>query len=122
MPVHRSKKCTTTNSNDSTEGQSAPGLPSQQAFQQHLRELARAAIRIVLEGVMREELDALIGVGWGESSSKRKGYRNGYYQRDLVTSSGRLADLNVPRALEALALAHPLPGWRAFQRASWRSS
>jgi putative transposase len=100
MPVHRSKKCTTTNSNDSTEGQSAPGLPSQQVFQQHLRELARAAIRIVLEGVMREELDALIGVGWGESSSKRKGYRNGYYQRDLVTSSGRLADLNVPRDRE----------------------
>jgi putative transposase len=100
MPVHRSKKCTTTNSNDSTEGQSAPGLPSQQVFQQHLRELARAAIRIVLEGVMREELDALIGVGWGESSSKRKGYRNGSYQRDLVTSSGRLADLNVPRDRE----------------------
>jgi putative transposase len=100
MPVHRSKKCTTTNSNDSTEGQSAPGLPSQQVFQQHLRELARRGIRIVLEGVMREELDALIGVGWGESSPKRKGYRNGYYQRDLVTSSGRLADLDVPRDRE----------------------
>jgi putative transposase len=100
MPVHRSKKCTTTNSNDSTEGQSAPGLPSQQVFQQHLRELARRGIRIVLEGVMREELDALIGVGWGESSPKRKGYRNGYYQRDLVTSSGRLEDLDVPRDRE----------------------
>jgi putative transposase len=100
MPVHRSKKCTTTNSNDSTEGQPAPGLPSQQEFQQHLRELARRGIRIVLEGVMREELDALIGVGWGESSPKRNGYRNGYYQRDLVTSSGRLEDLNVPRDRE----------------------
>ena len=100
MPVHRSKKCTTTNSNDSTEGQAAPGLPSQQVFQQHLREQARSAIRIVLEGVMREELDALIGVGWGESSPKRKGSRNGYYQRDLVTSSGRLEDLNVPRDRE----------------------
>jgi hypothetical protein len=28
-----------------------------------LRELARGAIRVVLEDVMREELDALIGVG-----------------------------------------------------------
>lgn len=100
MPVHRSKKCTTSDSNDSTEGQSAPGLPSQQVFQQHLRELARGAIRLVLEAVMREELDALIGVGWGDSSPKRKGYRNYYYQRDLVTSSGRLADLNVPRDRE----------------------
>ncbi len=37
---------------------------------------------------MREELDALIGVGWGECNPKRKGYRNGFYSRDLVTSSG----------------------------------
>jgi hypothetical protein len=28
-----------------------------------VRELARGAIRVVLEDVMREELDALIGVG-----------------------------------------------------------
>jgi putative transposase len=39
-------------------------------------------------------------VSWGESSPKRKGYRNGYYQRDLLTSSGRLEDLNVPRDRE----------------------
>ena len=38
-------------------------LPDQQAFQQYLRELARSGIRVVLEDVMREELDALIGVG-----------------------------------------------------------
>ena len=41
---------------------------------------------------MREELDALIGVGWGESSPKRKGYRNGSYTRDLVTASGRIEE------------------------------
>ena len=29
-------------------------------------------------------VDALIGVGWGESSPTRKGYRNGSYTRDLV--------------------------------------
>ena len=67
---------------------------------QYLRELARGAIRVVVEDVMREELDALIGVGWGESSPKRKGYRNGFYRRDLVTSSGRLKDLKVPRDRE----------------------
>ena len=65
-----------------------------------MRELARGGIRIVLEDVMREELDALIGVGWGESSPKRKGYRNGYYSRDLVTSSGRIEELQVPRDRE----------------------
>ena len=76
MPVHRQKKDTTPNTSGSTPEQTAPALPEQRAFHQHLRELARGAIRVVLEGVMREELDALIGVGWGESSPRRKGYRN----------------------------------------------
>ena len=71
MPVHRKKKDTTPHLADSTPEQTAPALPDQQTFQQYLRELARGALRVVLEGVMREELDALIRVGWGESSPKR---------------------------------------------------
>ena len=31
---------------------------------------------------LREELEAVIGVGWGESGPNRKGYRNGYYTRE----------------------------------------
>jgi transposase-like protein len=100
MPVHRQKKDSTATALGSTQEQTAPALPDQQTFQQYLRELARGAIRVVLEDVMREELDALIGVGWGESSPKRKGYRNGYYTRDLVTTSGRVEDLQVPRDRE----------------------
>jgi hypothetical protein len=69
MPIHRQKKCTTA---DSTEGQSAPALPDQQEYHQYLRELARGAIRVVLEGVMREELDALIGVARGESNRQQQ--------------------------------------------------
>jgi putative transposase len=57
-------------------------------------------VRIVIEAVMREELDAFIGAAWGERSLKRKGYRNGTYLRDLVTSTGRLEDLHVPRDRE----------------------
>src|SRR6266516_7137759 len=79
---------------------STPDLPHQQEFHQHLRALARSAIRVVIEEVMREELDQVIGVGWGECSPKRKGYRNGHYTRDLVTSSGRLEDIKVPRDRE----------------------
>ncbi len=100
MPVHRQKKDTTTNPPGSTQEQPAPPLPDQQTFRQYLRELARASIRVVLEDVMREELDALIGVRWGECSPKRKGYRNGSYTRDLVTSSGRLEEIKVPRDRE----------------------
>ena len=96
MPVHRQKKNSTPIPPDSTQEPTVSPLPEQQTFQQYLRELARGAIRLVLEAVMREELDALIGVGWGECSPKRKGYRNGYYTRDLTTSTGRIEELKVP--------------------------
>jgi putative transposase len=96
MPVHR-RKDTTPPPLDSTQDQTAPALPAQQTFQQYVRALARAGLRMVLEGVMREELDALIGAAWGESSPNRKGYRNGSYTRDLLTTSGRIEDLKVPR-------------------------
>jgi hypothetical protein len=72
MPVHHQKKDTTPDTLGSTQEQTAPALPDQQIFQQYLRELARAALRVVLEGVMREELDALIGVGWGQNSRQQQ--------------------------------------------------
>jgi putative transposase len=100
MPVHHQRKDTTPKTPGSTQEQTTPPLPDQQAFQQYLRDLARSAIRVVVESVMREELDALIGVGWGECSPKRKGYRNGSYIRDLVTASGRIEGINVPRDRE----------------------
>lgn len=93
MPVHRHKKDTTPTSPGSTQEQTAPPLPDQHTFRQYLRELARGSIRLVLEDVMREELDTLIGAGWGESSPKRKGYRNGFYRRDLVTVSDTIPNV-----------------------------
>ncbi len=68
MPVHRHKKDTTTPPSGSTREQTAPAMPNQQTFRQYLRELARSGIRVVLEGVMREELDALIGEGGSKIS------------------------------------------------------
>src|SRR5690242_11191476 len=97
MPVHRQRKDTTPKAPGSPPEPTVPLLPDQQTFQQYLRELARGAIGVVLETVLCEELDALIGVGWGECSPKRKGYRNGHYRRDLVTSTGRIEQINVPR-------------------------
>src|SRR5438034_8410040 len=97
MPVSSQKKRITPEPDPSTLGPSTPELPSQQEFHQYLRTLAQSAVRTVIEAVMREELDAFIGAAWGECSPKRKGYRNGHYTRDLVTSTGRLAEINVPR-------------------------
>src|SRR5215468_10093616 len=115
MPVHRHKKDTTTPPSGSTQEQTAPALPDQQTFRQYLRELARSGIRVVLEGVMREELDTLIGVGWGESSPKRKGYRNGFYHRDLITASGRIEDLQVPRAREGQFHTQAFERYRRYE-------
>ncbi len=38
-----------------------------------------------------------VGAAWGECTPERKGYRNGFYTRDLATTSGPIEDLNVPR-------------------------
>src|SRR5438105_7344299 len=99
MPVAK-KKPTTSASDPSTSEASSLVLPDQQEFHQSLRRLAQSAVRIVIETVMREELDAFIGAAWGECSPKRKGYRNGTCTRDLATATGRLEDLKVPRDRE----------------------
>ncbi len=99
MPVPK-KKRTTSKTAPSTSQQTAPLLPEQQEFHQHLHALAQSAMRTVIELVMREELEAFIGAAWGECSPKRKGYRNGTYTRDLVTETGRLQEIKVPRDRE----------------------
>jgi len=100
MPVSSQKERITPTNHATTPEHSTPLLPSQQEFHQYLRLLTQSAVRTVIEAVMREELDALIGAAWGECTPKRKGYRNGTYTRDLVTSTGRLADIKVPRDRE----------------------
>jgi putative transposase len=100
MPVTSREKRIAHEPEGSTPESSSPTLPSQQEFHLHLRTLAQGVVRKVIETVMIEELDAFIGAAWGECSPKRKGYRNGHYTRDLVTSTGRLEDLKVPRDRE----------------------
>ena len=87
MPVSKKKRTTSETALSKAEPSTQP-LPEQQEFQRHLRALAQSAVRTVVELVMREELDAFIGAAWGASSPKRKGYHNGTYSRDLVTSTG----------------------------------
>jgi len=85
-------------------------LPEQEEFRQHLRRLAVSAVQVLMEQVMCEELEQCIGASWGESTPTRRGYRNGSYTRDLVTPTGRIEDLKVPRDREGEF--HP----QAFER------
>lgn len=101
MPVSK-KKPTTSTSEGSTQQSVSPALLEQEAFRQHLRHLAVSAVQVLIEQVMREELEQCIGASWGETTPNRRGYRNGSYTRDLVTSTGRIEDLNVPRDREGV--------------------
>src|SRR2546428_11125581 len=99
MPVAQ-KKPITSKSSVSMPESSSPVLPEQEDFRQHLRRLAVSAMRVLIEEVMRQELEQCLGEAWGECTPERKGYRNGSYTRDLVTKTGRIEDLSVPRDRE----------------------
>jgi len=99
MPVPQ-KKPITSKSSVSMPESSSPVLPEQEEFRQHLRCLAVSAVQVLIEQVMREELEQCIGASWGECTPNRRGYRNGSYTRDLITPTGRIEDLKVPRDRE----------------------
>ena len=84
------------------EEPSSPILPEQEDFRRYLRRLAVSAIQVLIEQVMREELEQYIGASWGEVTPHRRGYRNGHYTRDLVTPTGRIEDVKVPRDREGV--------------------
>ncbi len=99
MPVNK-KEHTTVNEKLATIKAVSPSLPEPQEFHHHLRELIRGATRVVMEEIMQEELKLFLQAEWGESTPSRQGYRNGTYTRDLITSTGRIEDLSVPRDRE----------------------
>ncbi len=96
MPVPKHQPITSS-PEGSTAQSSSPVVPEQEEFRQHLRQLAVSAVQVLIEQVMREELEQCIGASWGECTPMRRGYRNGSYTRDLVTPTGRMEDLKVPR-------------------------
>ena len=98
MPVP--KKSTTSTSEAAKVETSDHQMPDQQEFRQHMRNLAVSAMRALIEDVMLEELKQCLGAEWGECTPERKGYRNGSYTRDLVSKTGRIEDLSVPRDRE----------------------
>jgi putative transposase len=100
-----------------TSEQVKPGLPlpSQAEFQEYLRQQAQIGLRVVLEQVMQEELTALLKAQWGEHSPERQGHRNGFYSRDLGTTSGILSDLQVPRDREGQFQTQVFEQYRRYQ-------
>lgn len=95
MPVPKKR---TTSEEMTTKGEDlAAVLPDQEEFRQYLRRLAVSAVQVLIEQVMREELEQCIGAAWGQCTPSRRGYRNGSYTRDLITPTGRIEELKVRR-------------------------
>ena len=65
MPVPKHKPITSS-PEASTSLSSSPLVPEQEEFRQHVRRLAVSAVQVLLEQVMREELEQCLGASWGE--------------------------------------------------------
>jgi len=105
MPVDKQQHTTLTPTPTTAES-SSPQEVVPQTFHQQLRDHIRAAVQVVMEEIMCEELTQFVGAQWGESTPTRKGYRNGSYRRDLATTSGQIQDLQVPRDREGKFHTH----------------
>jgi transposase-like protein len=76
------------------------GIERQATIQELLQERMRLAIRHTLITVLEEEVENFIQAALYQRTPERKGYRNGHYERDLVTTVGEIEELPVPRTRE----------------------
>ena len=81
MPVPKHKPITSS-PEGSTPEPSSPIASDQEEFRRHLRRLAGSFVQVLIEQVMREELEQCLGASWGECTPTRRGYRNGSYTRE----------------------------------------
>jgi transposase-like protein len=56
----------------------------------------KSSLALILNSLMEKERDEYINALSHERTDSRRGYRNGYYERELITGAGTLK-LNVPR-------------------------
>ena len=69
-------------------------------FWEDLRENNRWLLKKMIEEVLESRVRIKIGVGRYERGKERKGYRNGYYRRNLETGVGYIEGIKVPRTRE----------------------
>jgi len=60
------------------------------------REGFKSVIQAVFQEVLEAEMTEALGVGKGERSERRLGYRSGHYERDFITRIGKI-ELRVPQ-------------------------
>ena len=60
----------------------------------------RQGVKAVLEEVLQEEMTEHLNAGYRELTPTRRGERNGYYTRNLLTPAGKIERLEMPRDRE----------------------
>jgi len=73
------------------------GDERQAAIHELLQEQMRLNIRLTFITVLEEEVNGFIQAALYQRTPERRDYRNGHYERDLVTTTGKIEDLPVPR-------------------------
>ena len=72
---------------------------NEETLRADLRELVRRTVEEMLNGLLDEEADDLVGAERYERTADREAYRAGHYERRLTTTSGevtvRMPKLNV---------------------------
>lgn len=56
----------------------------------------KPVVQSVVQEIMEAEMDEALGAGKSQRTETRRGYRSGYYSRDLITRVGKL-ELRVPQ-------------------------
>jgi putative transposase len=72
--------------------------PEPDEFWNDFREKQRRLVKTLLEGALEEEMAVLLEAGRYRRTETRRGRRNGFYERDLVTQYGIVSAIRVPRA------------------------
>jgi putative transposase len=72
--------------------------PEPDEFWNDFREKQARLVKTLLEGALEEELTVLLEAGRYRRTETRRGRRNGFYERDLVTQYGIVTAIRVPRA------------------------
>jgi putative transposase len=73
-------------------------VPRDEDFWEDTRPQLRAVLKHVMQGALEAELVDLLGAARYRRVEWRRGYRNGFYERDLVTQIGIVQGVRVPRA------------------------
>jgi putative transposase len=72
--------------------------PSEDEFWSHSGLRLRELLKHLMEGALEEEMGVLLGAARYRRTEPRRGYRNGFYERDLATQVGIVKGIRVPRA------------------------